>query len=210
MTTNSYRPRTTTPTANSSDVFANRKKDPKYKVIFGDFYYTRVGKPITQLNTKAEGMIDVDPFFTATLGLTDNSAKYLSDNGFEVSEPTKDIPKPHIKFRRNVKAPDTQVDLFDANGNEMDRDILIGNGSKGQALVFVYDKQNGNKTGALMGIQVTNLIEYKPDAGAKPAYTPKPRAVSSTATPTSSAARKPVSYNKTPADTEMNDDEIPF
>lgn len=194
-----------TPHGINVDAFEKQKTREDCMAVAGEFFYTRIGNPITQLNTR-EGLIDVDPHFVATVALSPASAEYLAKQGFDVREPNQSINKPHVKFRRNVKGADTNVDFFDADGREYDKSVLIGNGSKGQALVFVYPGKEGGKKGALLGVQLSELVEYNP-----PKTSPEEKASYAKA-PAAPATRKRQSYEKSEIQEEdaAHEDKLPW
>ena len=111
----------------------------------------------------------VSPFGTpqweVQVELTDDQVKMLADEG--IKSKTKDGVTSVSLKRRAVKqdgSANDPVRLVDAQKMPMANRSGIGNGSKGNVIIYVMDYEfagNKGKTAILVAVQVTNLVEYQ-------------------------------------------------
>lgn len=92
--------------------------------------------------------------------LSDAAVKALEEMGITVAqgEEAKAAMGRYITCKSN-----NPIRVFDADGMDIPADILIGNGSKGKALVGFYEWKYKNKKGispSLKRLVVTDLVEY--------------------------------------------------
>jgi hypothetical protein len=178
------------------------------EILSGTFYWTRLGTPLTEINTK-EGKKQVPPQYKLTLGLSAAGEKKARELGLYVSKPSESVPQPSVTMSRKVKDDDAEKSrprVIDENNDPIGPEVLIGNGSTGQVLfrTFGGEEEGSFKGAAILGAQILDLVEYvapKKDDAAPKGKAPAPK------------ARTPVTYGKKPdpvSDTADLDDSIPF
>ena len=78
--------------------------------------------------------------------------------------PKFNVNKPEMGHYITCKSKNYPIKAYEINGDELDEDIAVGNGSKAKALVGVYEWKFKGKSGVSPSIKklvVTELIEYK-------------------------------------------------
>jgi hypothetical protein len=109
-----------------------------------------------QLNKKNEM---ADAYQVSLCNLSDAAVKALEDMGISVHEKEK---SPEMGKYITCKSQ-KPIKAFDTDGDEIDADTLIGNGSKAKAMIGAYEWSYKNKKGispTLAKLVVTDLVEY--------------------------------------------------
>lgn len=110
-----------------------------------------------QLNKKNEMS---DAYQVNLCNLSDAAVKVLEDMGISVLENAEKKPEMGKYITCKSQKP---IRAYDANGEEIDSDVSIGNGSKAKAMISAYEWSYKNKKGvspSLGKLVVTELIEY--------------------------------------------------
>lgn len=124
--------------------------DNKHVKVKCDIYWA-------QLSKKNEMS---DAYQVNLCNLSDSAVKALEDMGISVQENAE--KKPEMGKYVTCKSQNT-IKAFDAEGDELDADVKIGNGSKAIAMISAYAWTYKNKKGvspSVMKLKITELIEY--------------------------------------------------
>ena len=110
-----------------------------------------------QLNKKNEMS---DAYQVNLCNLSDQAVKALEDMGISVLENKEKKPEMGKYITCKSQKP---IRAYDEDGQEIDSDVAIGNGSKAKAMITGYEWSYKNKKGvspSLAKLVVTDLIEY--------------------------------------------------
>lgn len=110
-----------------------------------------------QLNKKNEMS---DAYQVNLCNLSDAAVKALEDMGISVQENAEKKPEMGKYITCKSQKP---IKAYDADGQEIDEDVSIGNGSKAKAMINAYEWSYKNKKGispSLSKLVITDLIEY--------------------------------------------------
>ncbi len=100
-----------------------------------------------------------DAYQVNLCNLSDGAVKALEEMGISVHEKEK---SPEMGKYITCKSQ-KPIKAFDVDGEEIDSDTLIGNGSKAKAMISAYEWSYKNKKGvspSLAKLVVTDLVEY--------------------------------------------------
>lgn len=104
-----------------------------------------------------------DAYQVNLCNLSDGAVKALEDMGISVLENSEKKPEMGKYITCKSQKP---IKAFDTDGDEIDADISIGNGSKAKAMIGAYEWTYKNKKGVsptLAKLVVTDLVEYASD-----------------------------------------------
>lgn len=124
--------------------------DTKHVKMKCDLYWAQLNKV-----NDMSGKYQVD-----LCNLSDAAVKALEDMGISVVENAQKKPEMGKYITCKSQNP---IKAFDKDGNEIDKEILIGNGSKAVVMVEPYNWKYKNKSGispSLLRLKVTELVEY--------------------------------------------------
>lgn len=110
-----------------------------------------------QLNKKNEMS---DAYQVNLCNLSDQAVKALEDMGISVLENKEKKSEMGKYITCKSQKP---IRAYDEDGQEIDSDVAIGNGSKAKAMITGYEWSYKNKKGvspSLSKLVVTDLIEY--------------------------------------------------
>ena len=110
-----------------------------------------------QLNKKNEMS---DAYQVNLCNLSDAAVKALEDMGISVLENKEKKAEMGRYITCKSQKP---IKAFDEDGQEIDSDISIGNGSKAKAMITAYEWSYKNKKGvspSLSKLVITDLVEY--------------------------------------------------
>lgn len=110
-----------------------------------------------QLNKKNEMS---DAYQVNLCNLSDQAVKALEDMGISVLENKEKKAEMGKYITCKSQKP---IRAYDEDGQEIDSDVAIGNGSKAKAMITGYEWSYKNKKGvspSLAKLVVTDLIEY--------------------------------------------------
>lgn len=110
-----------------------------------------------QLNKKNEMS---DAYQVNLCNLSDQAVKALEDMGISVLENKEKKPEMGKYITCKSQKP---IRAYDEDGQEIDSDVAIGNGSKAKAMITGYEWSYKNKKGvspSLAKLVITDLIEY--------------------------------------------------
>ena len=110
-----------------------------------------------QLNKKNEMS---DAYQVNLCNLSDQAVKALEDMGISVLENKEKKPEMGKYITCKSQKP---IRAYDEDGQEIDGDVAIGNGSKAKAMITGYEWSYKNKKGvspSLAKLVITDLIEY--------------------------------------------------
>lgn len=101
-----------------------------------------------------------DAYQVNLCNLSDAAVKALEDMGISVQENAEKKPEMGKYITCKSQKP---IKAYDEDGQEIDSDIAIGNGSKAKVMVSPYEWSYKNKKGispSLAKLVITDLIEY--------------------------------------------------
>lgn len=101
-----------------------------------------------------------DAYQVNLCNLSDQAVKALEDMGISVLENKEKKPEMGKYITCKSQKP---IRAYDEDGQEIDSDVSIGNGSKAKAMITGYEWTYKNKKGvspSLSKLVVTDLIEY--------------------------------------------------
>lgn len=110
-----------------------------------------------QLNKKNEMS---DAYQVNLCNLSDAAVKALEDMGISVLENKEKKAEMGRYITCKSQKP---IKAYDEDGQEIDSDISIGNGSKAKAMITAYEWSYKNKKGvspSLSKLVITDLVEY--------------------------------------------------
>lgn len=110
-----------------------------------------------QLNKKNEMS---DAYQVNLCNLSDAAVKALEDMGISVLENKEKKAEMGRYITCKSQKP---IKAFDEDGQEIDSDVSIGNGSKAKAMITAYEWSYKNKKGvspSLSKLVITDLVEY--------------------------------------------------
>ena len=110
-----------------------------------------------QLNKKNEMS---DAYQVNLCNLSDAAVKALEDMGISVLENKEKKAEMGRYITCKSQKP---IKAFDEDGQEIDSDVSIGNGSKAKAMITAYEWTYKNKKGvspSLSKLVITDLVEY--------------------------------------------------
>ena len=101
-----------------------------------------------------------DAYQVNLCNLSDAAVKALEDMGVSVQENAEKKPEMGKYITCKSQKP---IKAYDEDGQEIDSDVAIGNGSKAKVMVSAYEWSYKNKKGispSLAKLVITDLIEY--------------------------------------------------
>lgn len=144
----------------------------KFETLEGTLEYAAVHRPVAKYGSDTEKefslklVLDEDQE-KALLAVMEKHNIPLNVMGHDRIKTDKNGNR-FIKLRKNAISKKTGKENFvpvvDADGNRIDKDVLIGNGSKGKVKVMIFN-YGPQDLGAikLSALMITDLIEYKPE-----------------------------------------------
>ena len=113
-----------------------------------------------KLDTPVENPFSKEQQFEVQMVLTDEQAKMIADAGLKVKE------KDGVKSMNAVrKAKNGAVKVVGADTQPFEAVRSIGNGTKGNVILWVYQWNNMGRSGvgaSLTAVQITDFKEYSP------------------------------------------------
>lgn len=101
-----------------------------------------------------------DAYQVSLCNLSESAVKALEDMGISVLENAEKKPEMGKYISPKSQNP---IKVVGNDGNELDADVKIGNGSKAIAMIGAYAWTYKNKKGispSLMKLKITELVEY--------------------------------------------------
>ena len=135
------------------------EKDRLGRVLRGTAFYSSLHTP----NMSGVAKFNSDPYFIVNLGLTPEEAAKAESYGLKVLPPVGEINMPHVKIKRKAPAgEDITIEVVDTNGNDIPKNVLVGNGSEVicKFATYWYDAGGGGIGAALYKVQVLKLVPF--------------------------------------------------
>lgn len=108
--------------------------------------------------------------FSVVMECTDEQYKKLLTKGLDARTKLRIDPDDGRSFI-NLTAKASKADgslnempVIDSEGKPIDKSIMIGNGSSGEAMVMLIHQDSGSVIMRLKSLMVTDLKEFKPEA----------------------------------------------